>query len=152
MSVPGAVQLFIPETLFWTCAIVIFTGFCSWRWLWSSLKSTNHWAWVLFDASFSCMPLCQYNLVSLPGGSAQVLLPAQWEYTLDSWVVNILLLFHASMSLLYLFRQATKAVSLCLAVSSGTVTDSLLYFFSHLVVLTFSSSNIWQTSLLLPWS
>ncbi len=53
MSGPGAVQLFIPDILSQMSAIMMVTGSCSMRLLWSALRSTSHQALVLCDASFS---------------------------------------------------------------------------------------------------
>uniref|UniRef100_A0A3P9DR07 IRG-type G domain-containing protein n=1 Tax=Maylandia zebra TaxID=106582 RepID=A0A3P9DR07_9CICH len=71
MSGPGAVQLFILETLSWISATVMVTGPCSGRLLWSALRSTSHCALPLWVASFSHM-LFQYyypnvTLWDLPG-------------------------------------------------------------------------------------
>lgn len=77
MSRPVAIQLFIPETLPRIFAVLMFTGSRSERWLRSSLRSTNHSACVLHDASLSQMPF-QSSSVWPPGQSVLGLLASNW--------------------------------------------------------------------------
>ena len=123
------------------------TGSCSGRLLWSALRSTSHGALVLCDASLSHI-LFQCCLVSALGASFLILLPCHCEYSLDSSVKNILFIFLASASLVFLLRQVTRAVTCWFAVSSASSMESLFYFLdSFLFIAPFWSSDSWLTFL-----
>lgn len=82
---PGAVQLFMLDTLFWMSAIVMVNRSCSGRLLWSALYSTKHWVLLPLVASFSHI-LFQYCFVSCLCGVVLIQFPWHWQYTLDGSV------------------------------------------------------------------
>lgn len=110
MSGSAAVQSFIRESLCWVSVIVMFTEPCSGRFAWSALRFFSHCASFLCDDYFS-------TYFFQPSGLCVVNPPLGVRTPQLVWRRTASL---ASISLVFLFSQATKAWSLCLVVSRAS--------------------------------
>lgn len=140
MSGPAAVQLLILDILSWMSAIVMVTGFCPWKWLWSSLKSPNHWTldgncWFLLPKCFS----------SADHSHLLVGLLSSYYPTTES--TNERTNKRTSISLLYIFRQVARLWAFLQPVQCLPNGQLDILPDRSFMVLPFSSSHSWLTSL-----